>query len=431
MALAQIAAQQLAGVTAPSAPPAGAAVGGAPDDAVERKRREVYVGNLAIGSITGQHLEEFFNQALAHLVPDPVAAPPVASVNFDAQGRFAFVELRSRALATHACTMDKLVEVLGRNMHIGRPKGYTDPYGAPEPGADGDGGGLGAAPPPPALPPPGGPPPAAAAGPPPSRAVLLSNVLPVGELRDAATRADLAAAVEEEAGRHGGVAAVAVPPPPPGAQDRAPGRAYVLFAVPADAARALAVFHGRALDGRPLRAAAATEAEFSLAAAGEWTTRHRSVAGVPLPGLYALTPLQGGVQGLTALNPALAALVQANPGLAASLAKGVDRDEVPFEEGWVKLRGYAPGTTRAHVAEFFAPAAGGAPVPDADIRLVSAVDGTPLGEAFVHLRGPEAKLRLALARDRQPLPPAGAAAEVLTSSEDDLHRRIASGCLVE
>jgi hypothetical protein len=35
-----------------------------------------------------------------------------------------------------------------------------------------------------------------------------------------------------------------------------------------------------------------------------------------------------------------------------------------------------------------------------DIRMVLSADGTPLGEAFVLLRGPRAKLRLALSKDR-------------------------------
>jgi hypothetical protein len=39
-----------------------------------------------------------------------------------------------------------------------------------------------------------------------------------------------------------------------------------------------------------------------------------------------------------------------------------------------------------------------------DIKLVLSADGTSLGEAFVHLHGPRAKVRLALAKDRSILP---------------------------
>jgi len=38
-------------------------------------------------------------------------------------GRFAFVELRTDELATTAMTLDK-TELCGRQMNIGRPKGY-------------------------------------------------------------------------------------------------------------------------------------------------------------------------------------------------------------------------------------------------------------------------------------------------------------------
>ena len=36
--------------------------------------------------------------------------------------------------------------------------------------------------------------------------------------------------------------------------------------------------------------------------------------------------------------------------------------------------------------------------------MVLSADGTSLGEAFVHLRGSHAKLRLALAKDRSVMP---------------------------
>ena len=40
--------------------------------------------------------------------------------------------------------------------------------------------------------------------------------------------------------------------------------------------------------------------------------------------------------------------------------------------------------------------------------MVLSADGTSLGEAFVHLRGSHAKLRLALAKDRSVMPVSGA-----------------------
>ena len=39
-------------------------------------------------------------------------------------GRYSFVELRTEELATTAMTLDK-TELCGRQMNIGRPKGYV------------------------------------------------------------------------------------------------------------------------------------------------------------------------------------------------------------------------------------------------------------------------------------------------------------------
>ena len=141
------------------------------------------------------------------------------------------------------------------------------------------------------------------------------------------------------------------------------------------------------------------------------------------------------------------------------LTAEVVEDEVPFEEGWVKLRGFPPSVGKHDIRAFLEarracpccccwcghaavrarqaaalllvlphasrclataaasplprrhhyrpapPPQGCAPgLPDEDIKLVQSADGTPLGEAFVHLRGERAKLRLALAKDRSLMP---------------------------
>lgn len=41
-------------------------------------------------------------------------------------GRFGFVEMRTEELATSAMALDK-VELCGRNINVGRPKGYIEP----------------------------------------------------------------------------------------------------------------------------------------------------------------------------------------------------------------------------------------------------------------------------------------------------------------
>ena len=421
----QIMAQQLLGVQQ-QAVAAGGLVAGVTDTAaitLDRKQREVYVGNLAIGVVTKQILEEFFNQALSHMMQDPVATPPVININMDAQGRFAFVEFRSRELANQALMMDKLVEVYGRHLHVGRPKGYMEPTAPPLPLAlvaptapSGAGAGITSG---------GGGGSERGGNQTPTRALLLSNILPAGQLRTPEERSILQEEVTEEAAKFGGVEAVAVPTPPGSIQDRGPGRAYILYKTVEDAVKGLKIFHTRTLDDSLIKVFYVQPEEFAVAARGDWAQRHYSIAGVPLPGLYTIGPLVSGVSGLTALNPALASLWQSNPGIASAMTAGIDEDEVPFEQGVVKLRGFPPVVTKAHIIEFFK---GCAEITENDVKIVHGADGTSLGEAFVMLKGPSAKLRLALARDRSPLPPTKTAAEVLTSFEEDMQRRMLSGC---
>ena len=428
----QIMQQQLLGVQQQQGLAAAGGLGaGIADTAaitLDRKQREAYVGNLAVGVITKPVLEEFFNQALSHMMADPVATPPVININMDTQGRFAFVEFRTRELANQSMMMDKLVELHGRHLHVGRPKGYVEPTAPPLPlsiaaptapsgiGVNGSGMGSGAA---------AGGGPGASNGP--TRALLLSNILPAGQLRSPEDREVLEEELKEEAVKHGAVEAVTVPPPPSSVQDRGPGRAYILYNTVEDATKGQKIFHTRTLDDSSIKAFYVQTEEFEVAKRGEWVLRHASVAGIPLPGLYTLGTIVSGVSGLTVLNPALAAVCQGNPGIAAAMASGIDENEVPFEEGWVKLRGFPPVVTKSHIAEFFK---GCGEVSEVDVKMVYSADGTSLGEAFVRLHGPKAKLRLALAKDRAPLPPTKTPAEVLTSFEEDMQRRMLSGCQI-
>lgn len=52
----------------------------------DRKAREIYVGNLAIGVVTPDMLRELFNTILKTQVPDPVNQPPVCNVTIDPAG---------------------------------------------------------------------------------------------------------------------------------------------------------------------------------------------------------------------------------------------------------------------------------------------------------------------------------------------------------
>lgn len=393
---------------------------------MDKKQREVYVGNLPIGVMDKNTLEELFNQMLSHMVPDPINAPPVYHVNFDSQGRFGFVEFRTRELANQAMKMDHLIQIQNRHLHINRPKGYVEPTGPPlnlpelslTPHADGVAGkgtaGNGS----------GVTGPNAVAS---SRVILLINCLSVGELRTRDNRDVLQEEVREEASKHGQVEEVLVPKPPENVQEQLPSRVYVRYVNKEDAEKGRKIFHTRTLDDNAIKCVFAIEEEFQLARdMGTWPSRQPGVAGLSLSGLYNITPLVGGVSGLTVLNAALPALVQSNSAIPAQVRAAINEDEVPFEEGYIKLRGFPQSLTKTQIVNFFKDCC-----PDLieeDVTSVMSADGTPLGEAFIRLKGPAAKLRLALAKDHSPLPDTQTTAEILTAFEEDMHRRMLAGC---
>ena len=63
--------------------------------ASNKKQREIYVGNLTIGVVNESMLRDLFNAALAHLVPDAAANPPVISVGLDPSGAHEFILMDS------------------------------------------------------------------------------------------------------------------------------------------------------------------------------------------------------------------------------------------------------------------------------------------------------------------------------------------------
>lgn len=52
----------------------------------DRKSREIYVGNLAIGVVTTDMLRELFNTVMASQIPDAASSPCVMEVKMDASG---------------------------------------------------------------------------------------------------------------------------------------------------------------------------------------------------------------------------------------------------------------------------------------------------------------------------------------------------------
>ena len=377
----------------------------------ERKQREIYVGNLAMGIVTRDIIEEFFNQALSHLVADPVRTPPVVQVKMEGSGRFAFLELRTQEIAKQALRMDKLVELHGRVMNVGRPKGYIEDYQAPDVGSS-----MG-----PSVP-------TTVVEPFPTQYLLLGNIWPAEDLKDAKERTSLKTAVLKEAKVHGS-AKNAVVPEPPDTDGR--GRVYVEYETVEDAKKGRDVFHTRTLNDSFIYARFVSQDEFEKASKGEWVDRTpsaTSLSGLDLPGLYTLARYAAGVSGLTVLSPTHGPLMQHNPSALRVLAADMQVEEVPFEHGWVKLRGFKQDMSKDDIAAFFKEAG---TLSHEDIKVVHSADGAHLGEAYIHFHQDDARLRVALAKDGSTSSGSATSLEVFTAFEADLERRIFSGCQIK
>mmetsp|Transcript_2672 Transcript_2672/g.4565 ORF Transcript_2672/g.4565 Transcript_2672/m.4565 type:complete len:515 (-) Transcript_2672:447-1991(-) len=97
--------------------------------ATSKTQREVYVGGLIPGAVTGEALRTLFNSALAvqfsgFLMP---GMDPVINVNMHPEGKYSFVEFRAPEMATAALALSGQVQLLGCNLSVARPSGYVDP----------------------------------------------------------------------------------------------------------------------------------------------------------------------------------------------------------------------------------------------------------------------------------------------------------------
>ncbi|KAK9825489.1 hypothetical protein WJX74_001008 [Apatococcus lobatus] len=378
-----------------------------------KKQREVYVGNLTIGVVADVMLRELFNGALAHLVPDPVANPPVVNAQLDPSGRFGFVEMRSEELATSGMALDK-VELCGRHINVGRPKGYVEPPQGAQPS-----GNLGMAQ---VF--------ASQISNAPTRILLLENMLKASNLRDPQERSEVAEDVRDESSKCGNVEAMALPIPPPSVSGGEPGRVYIKFTSSDQCQKAKDMFDGRQFDGNTIGAKFVSDEDFLRAAQGEWVMPRSATSMAGPPGDFGLTmggPLPSGISGMAALNPN-ALTMHANPSLASLMNASIDPAAVPEQEGWVKLRGIPFTSTKADIIHFFH-GCGGA-MDEQKVKLVMGLDGRPTGEAYVEISGPGAKYRLALAKDRQLMPNSSRYVEIFTSNREEVDRRLLTGVML-
>lgn len=310
-----------------------------PPETAGKKQRELYVGNLTIGLVTSKLLQELFDGALHMLVPDPEHYPPTVIAQVDPMGKYAFVEMRTEDLATMALELDKL-ELCGRRLIVGRPKGYVEP-----------------------LPPPPGTPSAMetlrqvlqyVTGTVPTaheellKVLLLQNMVPQEMLHEEGNRKKVAELVEEECARKGKVESVVVPEP----RDGESSKVYVAFEEHEQAKLAVKAFDKRTFNDREIAAQLVLQSEMEKACEGTWN-------------------------GLGKVVEALGAEV----------------------ETWIKVRGLPYSANKKDLVEFFEDSS----ISEDNVRIVMGQDGRPSGEAFCFLRGPESKLRTALSRNRNML----------------------------
>ena len=258
-----------------------------------RDRRELYVGNLPVGMVNAQQLKELFRAPLLtmpNIAPEESAGTLINNVDLSMDGKFAFVEFRDEAICTLALTLFDKMEVCGRSLNVGRPRGYIDPNGVPPPmpgmppmpvpsappGTNpllaGIGGGMGGGPPPPPghnpllagiglPPPPGGlvPPP-----PPPmpaTKVVKLEGMLTQEMLDNDDEYAEVLDDIKTECEGVGGPV-VSVTMPRGGEHATL---CFVVFADEAGAAKARASLHERQFDGNTVKATFITEADVPAA----------------------------------------------------------------------------------------------------------------------------------------------------------------------
>jgi splicing factor U2AF subunit len=270
------------------------AAGAGSNLSANRKQREVYVGNLLSGVTTNEVLKDLFNVLMAQALPHCVEhGEPVININMDSSQKFGFIEFRTEELATCAINLDKM-DVAGRQMNIGRPKGYVEPPPGYKPSKEPCSIGAHYNPNLGAVSVQTGLRPATIAaqrqafsvaqdakrqlddmangtslGPNvPSNVLCIENTLPLDQLRDSTHLEDAELDVREECGRHGSVLGVCIPTTPPSGASKS--RVYVKFAAALQAEAAMRALDGRLFDDNAVRAQCVSAEAYDAAIAGGW-----------------------------------------------------------------------------------------------------------------------------------------------------------------
>jgi len=226
----------------------------------DRKARELFVGNLAVGIVTKDILTALFTEPLLTLPAYQAqgSPPPVVSVKVDDNGKFAFVEFRDEETAVLALSLFNKMELLGRPMHIQRPQSYVGSASAMLQGAAGAStaallGVTGGATHSPAAAPAtaSGTSAAAPMARVPTRTLCLRNLLSAEVMADPAEYAECVEDIRAEAASYGAIRAFLVPRE--GALAGRPagdlGKCFVQYEDVASAIKARDAMRGREFDG--------------------------------------------------------------------------------------------------------------------------------------------------------------------------------------
>lgn len=244
---------------APGLPGGSAAMGAMPSEGLaalaqlpgsaasqaNKKQRELYVGNLPVGMVTPSALRDLFSQPLKTMPNfNEAAGQPVLNVDIAPDGKFAFVEFRDEEIAQIALTLFDKMELCGRTLNVGRPRGYVEPGGSlsttllPQLGGFGGAGG------------PVAPPPAAAApAEPPTKCLRLEGLITPDMLTEA-EYPEVYEDIKTECSVSGTVVQLRIPR----TGEPQAGLVFVTYETLSGAAKAKEALHKRQFDGNTVLA---------------------------------------------------------------------------------------------------------------------------------------------------------------------------------
>uniref|UniRef100_A0A6U5J7E4 RRM domain-containing protein n=1 Tax=Calcidiscus leptoporus TaxID=127549 RepID=A0A6U5J7E4_9EUKA len=217
---------------------------------VNRKQRELYVGNLPVGVVNASSLKELFMQPLSTM-PGTEPGPAVLNIDLAADGKFAFVEFRDEQITSVALTLFDKMELCGRPLNVGRPRGYVEPGATPSLNLPIAIPGLSNA----ALP---AAKPAPPSGPTPTRTIRLDGMITPDMLKDDEEYKDVLEDIRLECERFGAGVVVRIPRQ----NETNAGACFLRYNDVAGAAKAREALHNRQFDGNSVTAIFIPESDF-------------------------------------------------------------------------------------------------------------------------------------------------------------------------